>query len=411
MRFLFLLSVILVFPLVGFGQVRISYIDKSEETLPLFDVHSEVSFITLVKNKGMNGLINLNPENYGANMQMVDFLKSAGVKDGFDSVFVSRNIVSTGNYYNWTDENGNNVQMEDVDTVDNIEYYNFNNIERLVIFEENIKDSLTGMVGYKPFKIGLARRFKETGNRYFITASIDINSALFTSDCVFSVEPSGKKLDKMLNPKKRNSLINRLKSEIEKDYEKCIIESPGRGFKDGLYFTRYSFLTSEFNTDSDSVDWYQEPQLYEDYTDSGFQTKEYFFNVWPSIPINKLYIIFGNSMDTINVSNRSRLNPIAIVLGNSNSNVQKFLLNVAPKKMQMYSDNNQLVNLFPEIMDYLPVSTVEDFQWYKILNNHINQSTKSSVILDSNNKSTIINEYYVNQYFPESDPNFGSVFK
>lgn len=214
--FCFILALVLTSQL--FGQ-RISFIDKDKSNELLFNENDPVSLVSIAKK-----FVGSNVANYDythdakveyTSPELVKFLSLKGLLTKIDSVIGLKYFVAVPSRINGQDSLQYNPDTGTEETVvqerTQIDYFDLKDISRIVVFEKSVSKTQSGESNYEIDKIGFAKKYKETGERYFITFAVDFKDLMVANGVTLRVTVPNATTKLLVDTGDKKSLISQLK--------------------------------------------------------------------------------------------------------------------------------------------------------------------------------------------------------
>jgi hypothetical protein len=220
---------------------RISIIDKDKSNEFLFDEKNPISLISMAGNfvggRASNYNCTQRAKTYYMEPEMIDHLTQLEITEQIDTIYGEMTYEAVASKITGEDsvmfDPYSGVYTTVVHEVQIKSYYDLKNITRLVIFEKQVVDSKTGAVNYEVDKIGFAKKYKESGDQFFITFAVDFKDLMVANQVRLKLNLTNELTQKLCDKKNNSSLLNQLKElQFKRLKEDSLRADPTEYFSD-----------------------------------------------------------------------------------------------------------------------------------------------------------------------------------
>ena len=443
-----------------FGQ-RISFIDKNKSNEFLFDENDPISLVSIAKQFAIRKATGYDfrhtAEYEYVGPELISFFSEKNLLDSLqvtmgDIIFEALISKLTGEDSVLFDST-----IESLETViaefQYKHYYDLNAVNRIIVFEDEVKNLVTGEIKFEINRIGFAKKYKETGERYFITFAVNFKDLMVANDVSVRIPIPFEITKKLTDKGNSKSLISQLKQiQFSRFFADSINNKPNYyGFEDfdAVEFPNPSHMNLLFDMDSEwtyyeneaSKDWPVElPKELHKREIKYLKGKYSRFQVIPSLVNGEDSIIVDpltgiETVITQKVTDSSTYwidLDISSILFNytigfrDSTGKGNGVISPVPSGLKFYSElapglryhfkasnlgedlvNSSNINLINSVFPYRNSSefpSVKFFDEYQ-RNKHI------YFVVNKKGRKYIDKNFYVNEYFKGNDPFFGEFFK
>jgi hypothetical protein len=430
----FSLVIIGIFIFQFLNAQRFSIIEKNESNSFLFDEISSVNSISLIslakkmfERDYAKGQV-ISPE-------MLDFLKNKGLENELSKKIGTTSFEAVPTIYGEDSlvfDESFGVYTTLVQEVQQIDYFDLNNITQLVIFENLVVDTIQNKSYYAIDKIGFAKRYPELGNKYFITFSMKYSDLIGGNGIEVRLPLSEELNNQLVNERNPTSFLGKLRSlQFEKMKQDSVSIAQNKGFnffsdQNRINFSWYfpdetdpfvppkyirekthyivntTFLPMVNGIGEDSIVVNEKGEelliVYENR-----DTTTYWIDL-PSPQVNLCFSFGKGYSDSMAMNGEfKKLNEILITSKLTGNLTYSYV--VANLSSTLYAESN-----YSLIKDLQPYNTSNDFEFVKYIN-EFSKSKHKYYVKGKKTNDLITQNYFVNTYFKLTDPNFGIYFK
>jgi hypothetical protein len=395
-------------------------VDRNTKNDYLFSLENSLSLVSLAKDIILFNSFDCKVANYGVQFkqfyispEMHYILTKNNQTANFTEILVGGGFRTVLNAIG-----EDSVFINDLDEEENLieefiefDFTDFEQITRLVIFEIEVLDTLSGARRFVLEKIAFAKKYPELSSKYFITFSVNFDCFVEQNNALIEVELPTKlsnELTDLSNPKSAYSFLRQLQLG-NRD-----IESNKRSYslQFGDYFTKtppeihqnssYTLqkrLSGLYNTlGEDSL--YLNPQTnelvpyYEEVTDTVI--------TWVNIPNPKVFLNYKVS-DT-NVQGNLVLESVRFQYALNDTTT--YSIHLTSSSLDAFFEGTNF-NRYTNVFNHTHVSQIPSIQF---LQDRAKKPAKNYILNTAKGRKKIENDFFVNPYFIKADPNFGVFF-
>lgn len=265
-----------------FGQ-RISFIDKDKSNEFLFNENDPVSLVSIAKQfairKATGYDFRHNAEYEYVGPELISFFSEKNLLDSLQVTMGDISFEALISKLTGEDSVLFDSTIESLETViaefQYKHYYDLNAVNRIIVFEDEVKNLVTGEIKFEINRIGFAKKYKETGERYFITFAVNFKDLMVANDVSVRIPIPFEITKKLTDKGNSKSLISQLKQiQFSRFFADSINNKPNYyGYYGGYYFgfDAVEFpgtdnLINYYDGDADIEYYYYENKAHKDWT-------------------------------------------------------------------------------------------------------------------------------------------------